>query len=155
LRAKHRPGHHPRHPARGRHRRDRRLRRLGPARGRPAVRPGSLRAHPLPRHHRPRHHDHPPVRRHTMAPSTRIKGRQLSLKIGTPAVDVWADTTSVVLDREEAEDDVVTFHDASQPGGAMQEFLQITAIQSTDPDSLWSYIWEHTGEEIPFTYAPH
>lgn len=90
-----------------------------------------------------------------MAPSTRIKGRQLSLKIGTPAVDVWADTTSVVLDREEAEDDVVTFHDASQPGGAMQEFLQITAIQSTDPDSLWSYIWEHTGEEIPFTFAPH
>lgn len=87
--------------------------------------------------------------------STRIKGRQLSLKIGTPATDMWADTTSVVLDREEAEDDVVTFEDASQPGGAQQEFLQITAIQSTDPEGLWGYCWEHTGEEIAFTFAPH
>ena len=88
--------------------------------------------------------------------SPRIKGRQLKLLVGSsPAVDVWADTTAVTLDNEEAEDDVTTFEDAAAPGGARQEFLTITAIQSTDPTSLWSYVWDHTGEEVPFTYAPH
>ena len=90
-----------------------------------------------------------------MSGSTRIRGRQLSLKLGTPTKDYFADTTSVVLDNEEADADVVTFADAAEPGGARQSFLTISAIQSTDPTSLWSYLWEHTGEEVGFTYAPH
>lgn len=87
--------------------------------------------------------------------STRIRGRQLKLLVGTPPVDQYADTTSVILDNEEADEDVVTFEDASQPGGARQEFLTIAGIQSTDPDSLWDYCWENEGDEIAFTYAPH
>lgn len=87
--------------------------------------------------------------------STRIRGRQLKLLVGTPPVDQYADTTAVVLDSEESDDDVTTFEDAAQPGGARQEFLQITAIQSTDPDSLWSQVWDKAGEEVAFTYAPH
>ena len=88
--------------------------------------------------------------------STRIKGRQLKLLVGSsPATDVWADTTSVVLDNEEAEDDTTTFEDAAEPGGARQEFLTISGVQSTDATSLWSYCWDNVGEEVPFTYAPH
>jgi len=87
--------------------------------------------------------------------STRIKGRQLKLELGTPVVDYWADVTACELQNEEADSDVVTFEDAAEPGGAVVDFLQITAVQSTDPDSLWSYIWEHTGEDVAFTYAPH
>lgn len=86
--------------------------------------------------------------------STRIKGKQLKLSVGTPPIDVWADTTSVVLDREDADDDVVTFADAAA-GDTQQEYLEIAGIQSTDPESLWTYCWDHSGDEIPFTYAPH
>lgn len=87
--------------------------------------------------------------------STRIKGRQLKLEIGSPPVDYWADVTACELQNEEADSDVVTFEDASQPGGAMVDFLQITAVQSTDAESLWSYIWDHAGESVDFAYAPH
>lgn len=87
--------------------------------------------------------------------SSRIRGKQLMLTLGTPGTDYWADATSVVLDNEEADQDTVTFEDAAEDGGPRQEFLQITAIQSTDADSLWSYVWDHTGEDVPFVYAPH
>jgi hypothetical protein len=87
--------------------------------------------------------------------SPRIKGRQLSLKIGTPSVDYWADATSVVMDNEELDADTVTFEDAAEPGGARQYFFNITATQSTATASLWRKIWESTGEEVPFTYAVH
>lgn len=91
-----------------------------------------------------------------MAGSTRIRGRQLALKLGTtPVTDYWADTTSVTLENEEADSDVVTFHDAAEPGGAMAEFLNISGVQSTDADSLWTYLWDNPGIEVPFTYAPH
>lgn len=89
-----------------------------------------------------------------MAGSTRIRGRQLKLSLGTPAEDYWADTTSVQLLNEEADDDVVTFADAAE-GENVQEYLEISGIQSTDPDSLWTYLWDHAGEDVPFTYAPH
>ena len=86
--------------------------------------------------------------------STRIKGNALALKFGTPAVNYWCDVTSVVMDNEEADSDVVTFCDAAE-GGGRTYFLEIEGIASTDPDSLWRYIWEQTGTEVPFTYAPH
>lgn len=90
-----------------------------------------------------------------MAESTRIKGRQLSILLGTPPVDYWCDSTKVTLENEEADEGTVTFCNAAEPGGARQEFLSITAIQSTDEDSMWSYLWDHAGEDVPFTYAPH
>lgn len=86
--------------------------------------------------------------------STRIKGTALALQLGTPAVDYWADATSVVLDNEEADQDTVTFEDAAA-GGGRQYFLQITALQSTATGSFWRMVWDQAGEEVPFTYAPH
>lgn len=89
-----------------------------------------------------------------MAGSTRIKGNKLALQFGSPAEDFWMDVTAVTLTNDEADADVVTFADAAE-GGARDYFLNITAIQSTDPTSLWRYTWDHTGDEVGFTYAPH
>ncbi|SNS41605.1 hypothetical protein SAMN06309944_0165 [Micrococcales bacterium KH10] len=87
-----------------------------------------------------------------MAGSTRIKGKQLSLKIGTN--EFFADTTACTIENEEADSDVVTFADAAA-GGGRKYLLKITGIQSTDEDSLWSYIWDNSGTDVAFTYAPH
>ncbi|OZD30816.1 hypothetical protein CH252_40605 [Rhodococcus sp. 06-1477-1B] len=83
---------------------------------------------------------------------TRIKGADLALSIG--GVDYFADATSVVLDNEEASSDVVTFADA-KAGGTAQEFFTVSAVQSTDPDSFWSYVWANRGKVVAFRYAPH
>lgn len=83
--------------------------------------------------------------------NTRIRGKQLLLKIG--ATDYWCDTTEAVLDSEEAKGGTVTFCDAAA-GGGRQYFFKIEAIQSTDTASMWSYLWDHSGERVPFVYAP-
>lgn len=89
-----------------------------------------------------------------MPTSTGIRGNALTLSFGSPAVDYKCDVTAVTLTNEDADQDVVTFCDAAD-GTTKQWFLNITAIQSTDADSLWSYIWDHSGDEVAFTYAPH
>lgn len=89
-----------------------------------------------------------------MASSTRIKGKALRLALGSPAVDHWADVISVVLDNEEADSDTVTFYDASQ-GGSRTYFFTINAIQSTDPTSFWSMVWDESGNDVAFAFAPH
>lgn len=88
-----------------------------------------------------------------MAKSKGIKGNKLALKLGADDKDYWADLSNVVLSNEDA-DDVLTFYDASQ-GGVKQWFFEISAISSTDTESFWRYVWENTGEEVAFTYAPH
>ncbi|GMA34740.1 hypothetical protein [Demequina litorisediminis] len=89
-----------------------------------------------------------------MPGSTRIKGVGLTLSVGSPAVDYKCDVTAATITNEEKDSDVTTFCDVSE-GDDRQFFLNITAIQSTDADSLWSYIWDNTGEDVAFTYAPH
>lgn len=86
--------------------------------------------------------------------STRIKGAALKLAIGDPPVDYFADITACTLSNEEAESDVVTFEDAAK-GEVRDFFLNITAIQSTDTESLWSFIWDNHGADVAYTYAPH
>lgn len=87
-----------------------------------------------------------------MATSTRIRGK--ALKLSVDAVDYWCDVTSVVLKNEEADGDVTTFCDAAA-GGARQFYFEVEAIQSTDSASFWNYLWENTGDEVPFVFAPH
>lgn len=33
--------------------------------------------------------------------------------------------------------------------------LKLRAVQSTDPASLWSLLWDHEGERVTIIYAPH
>ncbi|WP_144268257.1 hypothetical protein [Demequina sp. NBRC 110055] len=90
-----------------------------------------------------------------MAGSTRIRGAALTLSVGSPAVDYKCDITSATITNEETDSDVLTFCDVEE-GNDRTYFLNITAIQSTDADSLWSYIWDQSGTEgVAFTYAPH
>jgi hypothetical protein len=84
--------------------------------------------------------------------STRIYGKQLRMEID--GTDQWADTISCVLKNEDDGDTVVTFEDAAA-GETKKYFFEITAIQSTDATSLWSYIWDNTGDDVAFEYAPH
>lgn len=85
--------------------------------------------------------------------SNRIKGKALRLTLD--GEDHWADLTACRIDNEEADDDTVTFQDAAQEGGARQWFMEITAIQSTDPTSFWSLVWDSSGTKVPYVYAPH
>ena len=82
----------------------------------------------------------------------RITGKSLRLTIGD--VDYQANVSSYSLESEDADDSALTFYDASL-GGARDWTLKLTALQSTDPNSLWRWIWEHAGEEISYTIAPH
>ncbi len=88
-----------------------------------------------------------------MAGSTRIKGVALKLTIGSPGVDYYADVTSCKITHEDADKDAVTFADAAE--GAQAAKMTGSGIQSTDTASLWSYIWDHSGETVAFTHAPH
>lgn len=89
-----------------------------------------------------------------MASSTRIKGVALTLKLGAVPTDYKADVTKCTITNEEADSGVVTFEDAAS-GGARKYLLNISAIQSTDADSLWSYIWTNSGTKVAFVFAPH
>ncbi|MCD5345052.1 hypothetical protein [Agromyces sp. S2-1-8] len=89
-----------------------------------------------------------------MARSNRIKGTKLALTLGTPGVDYWGDITQYLLTNEEADSDVTTFEDAAG-GGSRDYKLTGAGVQSTDSASFWRYVWDNTGEEVPFTLAPH
>ncbi|TCU48344.1 hypothetical protein [Curtobacterium sp. PhB146] len=83
--------------------------------------------------------------------STRLKGNALSLTID--GVDYWVDITSAKITPGDADKDVVTFYDAANGGGS-EYVLNMTAIQSLDPASLWRYAWDNSGKEVDYTYAP-
>jgi hypothetical protein len=89
-----------------------------------------------------------------MVASTRLKGAKLTLKLGTPAVDYYADVTSWLITSEDADKDVITFADVAD-GGGRQYLLNTSAVQSTDTASFWTMTWEKTGTDVAFTVAPH
>ena len=84
--------------------------------------------------------------------STRIVGNKLALEFG--GTDYWADATSVMFDNEDSAAGVTTFEDASK-AGARTYYFTVSAIQSTDASSFWTYLWENTGEVVNYTYAVH
>ncbi len=87
--------------------------------------------------------------------STRIKGANLSLMIGSPPVEYKADISASTITNEEKSADVTTFADVVA-GDDRDYFLNFSAIQSTDAASLWDYVWENAGlEAVAYTYAPH
>ncbi len=85
--------------------------------------------------------------------STRIRGKALGFTLDTNE-DVWADCSALKLTPEEADADVLTFEDV-QTGDTASWKLTGTAVQSTDPTSLHTLLYENAGQELPFTYAPH
>ena len=87
-----------------------------------------------------------------MTANVRIKGVALTLKLG--ATDYKTDVTACEIDNVEADGDVTTFEDAAG-AGARKWLMKLSAIQSTDTASLWSYIWTASGTTVAYVYAPH
>lgn len=85
-----------------------------------------------------------------MAKSTPIKGRDLVFQID--GVDHYCDIRQAVMTSEDRSSDDMTFCDTA---GDRQHFFNVTANQSTASGSFWRMIWENTGEEVPFVFAPH
>lgn len=85
--------------------------------------------------------------------SPRIKGTGLSMRLGDPPRDYWADAISVVMAFEVAQEEL--FDQYERDIYIKDKFFDVVAIQSTEPDSLWSLLFEHWGKTVPFAYAPH
>lgn len=83
--------------------------------------------------------------------STRIRGKKLGLKLGTPAIEASVDLTNARVESEDL--DSPTFGDVAS--GAAQFYLRGTAIQSTDADSFWRYVWDNAGKRVAFTFSIH
>lgn len=77
----------------------------------------------------------------------RLRGNALTLKVG--ANEVSGQFNSVVLQSEDAADDVSVFGQTSS-----DYYLQITGIQSLDDDSFHMFCWENAESEVTFYFRP-
>lgn len=85
-----------------------------------------------------------------MSKSTPIRGRDLVFQID--GVDHYCDIRQAVMTSEDGNADDMTFCNTE---GNRQYFFNVTANQSTAASSFWRMIWENSGDEVPFVYAPH
>lgn len=86
-----------------------------------------------------------------MPASRKIPGNKLLLEID--GTDQWCDVTNVVLEHEEADEDVTTFCEVDA-GGPRQWFFTVSLISSVASTSFWRYLWEHHGETVNYVYSP-
>lgn len=82
----------------------------------------------------------------------KYKGKDLSLTID--GVEVNAEGTSVVLDREDADTDAVTFADLAS-GTPQQWFFTITAVADYGTGSFWDTMWTNAGTSVAFVFKPY
>lgn len=83
----------------------------------------------------------------------KFKGKGLSLTIDS--IEYRVDASSVLMDFEDADNDVVTFADLDN-GGDKQWFFAISAVSDYATNSLWSYIWDNSGDDdIAFVFKPY
>lgn len=82
--------------------------------------------------------------------SRRLRGNTLSLLI--EGVDYWADATSVVMDSATVE--IPSFCGPPKTS-TLGSWLDVEAVQSTAPGSLWRLLWDNQGRHVPFAYIPH
>lgn len=83
---------------------------------------------------------------------TRVYGSQLSLEIDGD--DYAPDITNCVKKAEPDGDRTITFGDATA-GEVHKHYLEITAVQSTDADSWWSFCNDNVGQQFAFQHAQH
>lgn len=83
----------------------------------------------------------------------KFKGKGLSLTINS--IEYNMDATSVVMDSEDADSDATTFADLSA-GGAKQWFFTVNAVSDYGTGSLWSYVWDNSGDDdVAFLFKPY
>lgn len=82
----------------------------------------------------------------------KYKGKDLSLTIDGTEVNLEA--TSVVLDREDADTDAVTFGELGS-GTPQQWFFSLEAVADYGTGSVWTLLWENSGDTIPYVLKPY
>ncbi|WP_156718163.1 hypothetical protein [Nocardioides sp. Leaf307] len=83
----------------------------------------------------------------------KYKGGQLSILINN--VEYKGDLTNLIMNNEEADSDATTFADEGA-GGALQWFMEGTAVSDFGTGSLWNYAWTNSGQTgIAFVYKPY
>lgn len=83
----------------------------------------------------------------------RVDGKNLSLAFG--AVEVACVSTSILLDNEKLDAEVVTFDDITK-GNDRRWFFTITGLPDLGPGTWWSLLWNTPANtSIPFRYAPY
>lgn len=83
----------------------------------------------------------------------KYKGKDLSLTIDGEETNLEA--TTINLENEEADEDALTFAEYSaQNGVPVQWFFTIEAVADYGVNSLWTLLWDNSGETIPFVFKP-
>lgn len=82
----------------------------------------------------------------------KYKGKDLSLTID--GVEVNVEGTSVTLENEEADTDAVTFAELAS-GTPMQWFLSLTAVADYGTGSIWTTLWDESGNDLEFVFKPY
>lgn len=80
-------------------------------------------------------------------PVTRLQGNLLTLSIG--ATEYSAEFASVMLQSEDAADDVKTFGSDNSDW-----FMTLTGITSLDATSFWRYCWQNASTDVAFILRP-
>lgn len=80
-------------------------------------------------------------------PVNRLQGNLLTLSIG--ATEYAAEFSSVVLQAEDAADDVKTFGSDNSDW-----FMTISGITSMDAASFWRYCWTNASTDVAFVLRP-
>lgn len=86
-----------------------------------------------------------------MPASPGIYGSALAFEVD--GTEYMQDIKSAVLSSEEKDSDDATF--AETAGGQSATYtLTVTAIQSLSAGSFHQFLWEHSGEVLPFQFSP-
>lgn len=83
----------------------------------------------------------------------RVNGKNLSLTFGS--LDVKCEATSIVLDNEPADADLVTFADVIA-GTDVRWFFAIAAYTDLGAGSWWELLWSTPAfTELPYLFKPY
>lgn len=77
-----------------------------------------------------------------------------SLKITVDGTERYAEVFAATVDADDAEQDAVTFKEASE-GGARAYTLKITLTQDMAADTLWTEVWDNAGTDVPVVLMPY
>lgn len=76
------------------------------------------------------------------------------LKIEIDGNDHTAEVSAVTIESAESDADFITFADAAA-GGARDYTLNFTAVQDAETGSLWSEVFDNSGDQVPVTVIPY
>jgi hypothetical protein len=80
----------------------------------------------------------------------RVKANSITIKVNS--VLYTADLSDIMMQSEEASNDVSTFADA-QVGGSRDWYIEMGGVTSTDATGFFMTCWNAAGTEVPFELA--